>query len=118
MKRNNKKLDRERIDSCIEQATTMYTQAVNAGDVEKVNKLSDILTKLYDMKLKAIEKKDSKAFGVIKDSLDIGLKAAGIFAPLMLYWACFNKGLQFEETGAYTATSFKNCLGKLGIKGL
>ena len=46
----------------------------------------------------------------------IGVQAAGIMLPLMLYAACFRKGLKFEETGTFTSATFKGLFNKIGPK--
>ena len=42
----------------------------------------------------------------------IGVASAEIILPLVFYAAWMNKGFQFEETGAFTSTTFKGLIGK------
>lgn len=46
----------------------------------------------------------------------MAIQAAGIMLPLMLYAACFRKGLKFEETGTFTSATFKGLFNKIGPK--
>lgn len=41
-----------------------------------------------------------------------GMEAAGLVLPLMCYGIWMNKGFKFEETGAFTSTTFKNLLNR------
>lgn len=44
--------------------------------------------------------------------LKIGIEAAGIILPLAFYAAWMNKGFKFEETGAFTSTTFRGLFSK------
>ena len=62
----------------------------------------------YDERRKDNSQKDDKKFQYIK----FGLEAAGIVLPLMFYAVWMNKGFKFEESGAYTSTTFKGLFNR------
>lgn len=49
----------------------------------------------------------------IKFVIKTGVEIAGITLPLLFYSKWFEQGLEFEETGVFTATTFKNFFNKL-----
>lgn len=42
----------------------------------------------------------------------LGIAAAELILPLMFYAAWMKKGFKFEETGAYTSTTFRNLFNR------
>ena len=59
-----------------------------------------------DLQLKTLN--DSKIWNAAKT----GLELVGIVAPLVFYGVWMNRGLQFEEEGSFTSTTFKGLIGK------
>mgnify|MGYP003313273040 CR=1 FL=1 len=49
----------------------------------------------------------------IKFGINSAINLAGIVLPLMFYNKLFEEGLRYEETGIFTATTFKNLLSKI-----
>ena len=57
---------------------------------------------------------NAKAAEDLKDRyVRLGLDAARLLLPLMLYASLFKKGLKFEETGAFTSTTFRGLFGHI-----
>ena len=49
----------------------------------------------------------------IKDRyFKVGIAAAELVIPLVFYGIWMNKGFKFEETGAYTSTTFKGLFNR------
>ena len=49
----------------------------------------------------------------IKDRyFKVGIAAAELMIPLVFYGIWMNKGFKFEETGAYTSTTFKGLFNR------
>ena len=44
--------------------------------------------------------------------LKMGIEVAGMVLPLIFYASWMKKGLKFEETGAFTSTTFKGLISK------
>jgi hypothetical protein len=43
----------------------------------------------------------------------LGVDAAGIMLPLIFYAAWMRKGFEFEETGTFTSTTFRNLVNRV-----
>lgn len=48
----------------------------------------------------------------ITDFIKIGVEVAGIILPLVFYNKWMEEGLKFEETGAFTSSTFKGLIQK------
>ena len=119
----NKKINEmleEEIKTQIQNLSTL-----KSGSDEKSNAVDD-LTKLY--KLSIEEKKlqsdseerneemQSKKEQLKEQKIDgyfrLGLAAAEIVLPLVFYGFWMRKGFKFEETGAYTSTTFRGLFSR------
>lgn len=95
---------------------------MDIGSEEKTAAI-DELTKLYKLKieeakteteLKDFEIKEKQLKEQVKDRyFRVGTAAAELLLPLILYAVYLNRGFKFEETGAYTSTTFRNLLTRL-----
>lgn len=112
-------LERE-IESQIQNLSVM-----ESGSQEKASAVED-LTKLYKLKIEETkidkeyeEKWHNRAENQVafeEDSkykkLRLVLDAVGITAPLVFYGVWMSKGLKFEETGAFTSSTFRGLISK------
>lgn len=62
-----------------------------------------------DIRMKETQSKRDMIFGWAK----IGVEAAGIVLPLVLYATWLKRGFEFEETGTITSKTFSNLIGKI-----
>lgn len=46
------------------------------------------------------------------NGIKTGVEVLGVIAPLVFYGIWMNRGLQFEEEGSFTSTTFKGLIGK------
>lgn len=120
MEEIRKMLDEE-IKSEINDLASMKT-----GSDEKSAAI-DNLAKLYKLKIEENKTKlefadraeerfieNAKTAEELKDRyIRLGFDAARILLPLMLYASLFKKGLKFEETGAFTSTTFRGLIGHI-----
>lgn len=61
-----------------------------------------------DIRLKQVQLEEQ-----VKDRyFRIGIEAAGIILPLVFYAVWMRRGLKFEETGAYTSTTFRGLFNR------
>ena len=98
--------------------------SMKSGSDEKSAAIDD-LAKLYRLKIEENKTKlefedraeerfigNAKAAEDLKDRyVRLGLDAARLLLPLMLYASLFKKGLKFEETGALPRQHSEVCLG-------
>ena len=68
---------------------------------EKYAKTTENLSQLYDLK----NREDKNLTDLIVGLLGIGL-------PLVFYGIWMNRGFKFEETGAYTSTTFRGLFNR------
>lgn len=92
----------------------------HGSDTEEYARTADNIVKLYKLKLeedKMALDKENKAVEwseKIKDRLTrVGIGAAEIVVPAILYWILMNRGFKFEETGTVTSSFFRNLIGKV-----
>lgn len=115
-----KDLLEKEIESQIQSLSTM-----ESGSQEKASAVDDV-AKLYKLKLEEAkldkeyeEKWHNRAENqvVFEDEsrlkkLRLVLDAAGIAAPLIFYGVWMGRGLKFEETGAFTSSTFRGLINK------
>lgn len=80
------------------------------SEIEEKNRIriSEDMNRTYEMKLK-----DNQLSEQVKDRyFRLGIAAAELILPLIFYGIWMRKGLKFEETGAFTSTTFKGLLNK------
>ena len=99
--------------------------SLELGSKEKAMAVDD-LVKMYRLKIDEskldLEFESKKNEEALKNEqgqeetkhryLKIGIEAAGIILPLAFYAAWMNKGFKFEETGAFTSTTFRGLFSK------
>lgn len=127
MDENSRELLEEEIKSQIQNLSSMPN-----GTEEKTQAI-DNLVKLYKLKLdetKIEMEHDEKEFEATDRSLEhdlkknqfdeqikdryfrLGIAAAELLIPLIFYGIWMRKGFKFEETGAYTSTTFRNLFNR------
>lgn len=62
-----------------------------------------------DIRMKELQSNRDMILGWAK----IGVEAAGIVLPVVLYATWLKKGFEFEETGTITSKTFSNLIGKI-----
>lgn len=117
-------------------AEIQFISEMKGGSTEKSKAISDLAT-LYKLRIEenknlweADEKYDRRKMeeeaGLrdedikrtqiseqIKDRyFKVGIAAAELMIPLVFYGIWMNKGFKFEETGAYTSTTFKGLFNR------
>lgn len=79
---------------------------------ENLNKESELELNRFKLEEDSLSKfrelRQSKLF----DGLKVGVEIASLIAPLVFYGVWMNRGLQFEEEGSFTSTTFKGLIGK------
>lgn len=79
---------------------------------ENLNKESELELNRFKLEEDSLNKfrelRQSKLF----DGLKVGVEIASLIVPLVFYGVWMNRGLQFEEEGSFTSTTFKGLIGK------
>ena len=63
-----------------------------------------------------IEEEDKRKDDRIDKWIGYGIDLIGIILPIGFYGIWMKRGLKFEETGAFTSTTFRNLIGKFKVK--
>ena len=113
----------ENINELLDEEIAAEIQSISEmkdGSTEKSKAISDLAT-LYKLRIEenknlweADEKYDRRKMEEeIKDRyFKVGIAAAELMIPLVFYGIWMNKGFKFEETGAYTSTTFKGLFNR------
>ena len=80
-------------------------KALQAGSEEHSNQVEDI-NKLYQL-LNDQEERNNKRFD---RWMEAAVDFAGVVLPLGFYGIWMKRGFKFEETGAFSSTTFKNLI--------
>lgn len=63
-----------------------------------------------------IEEEDKRKEERMDKWIGYGIDLIGIVLPIGFYGMWMKRGLKFEETGAFTSTTFRNLIGKFRVK--
>ncbi len=83
------------------------TEAAEAALKEREQDSKDV-DRTYEETLQERQVKEQKVDRYVRT----GLAVAELVFPLVFYGVWMNKGFKFEETGAFTSTTFKNLLNR------
>lgn len=94
---------RRRLDERIEREIELLDTLVpgTAGYSEATQRLDTLIKARYDT-----------VDGGVARWLKLGVEAAGVVCPLIFYGVWMKRGLQFEQTGAFTSNVFKGLMSK------
>jgi len=111
-----KELLEEEIAEEIQELSSLAT-----GSEEKSSAIED-LSKLYKLKIEETKmeldfddgqmKKEQLSEQVKDRYFKVGIAAAELILPLMFYAVWLQKGFKFEETGAFTSTTFRGLINR------
>lgn len=108
---------REMLDNELkQQLQDMY---LKDPDSEGYTEATERFAKLYKLRIEdkqvdgEIEQKLKQASDGNKDRwVKVVVDGANLLMPLGFYWAWMNKGFKFEETGAFTSTTFRGLFSR------
>lgn len=83
--------------------------------LESIRKLHDIRVAETNLYYK-IEEDEKRKDDRVDKWIGYGIDLIGIVLPIGFYGLWMKRGLKFEETGAFTSTTFRNLIGKFKVK--
>ena len=98
----------------VDNVTKLYKTGIE--DAKSDSEYDEVVTRremeqekiLRDEEAAAGERKHNKILGYVK----VGLEGASIVLPLVFYGIWMRNGFKFEETGAFTSTTFRGLIQK------
>ena len=76
--------------------------------VENVVKLYKLASDNAKAEMEDREKREQHEGQSVVEYVKLGAEIAGIILPLMFYGYWMSKGFEFEKTGSFTSTTFRN----------
>ena len=103
MKRNVKKILRKEYVKSLEKLETLELDS----DEYRI-----VLNHINDLSQINIDNIEDDKHEKINQYLERGIELAGVILPLVFYGVWMKKGLEFEQTGTFTSTTFKTLINK------
>ena len=103
MKRNVKKILRKEYVKSLEKLETLEL----GSDEYRI-----VLNHINDLSQINIDNIKDDKHEKINQYLERGVELTGVILPLVFYGVWMKKGLEFEQTGTFTSTTFKTLINK------